>query len=346
MKIQEKATLSIAGLRAVVLTVLIGSFAFCSRAQSSEGDTSTLVLLKSVYRLSVGGQIVAESQKLCAQSDAVASEEIQRAVDENQADLGDKIRRELEASFGTMARDEFGTFVDALSKAEAENDAEFLTRIVESAGNWRQPPTTYAALRQTMVQDVLKADIASAGNFLAEIQTWLDLREKSDHVPNLSEWLNRNNPVQRVVVKSPKPPRKRNSLRDAEAPATAYDGGDDDGSGALESFGSARSERRQKSLENARAGMQQVADERRIAEEEMASKKLAAAQAESEAVRKHAEKLAASETEAIEQRKNSWSGRLKSIVSTTIGATTGAFLGNVGSRAGEAAADAVFNTEK
>jgi hypothetical protein len=85
--------------------------------------------------------------------------------------------------------------------------------------------------------------------------------------------------------------------------------------------------------------------ERRAAEDEAAARKLAAAQAEADAVRKQAEKLAAAESEAIEQRRNSWSGRLKSVLTTAIGATSGAFLGNVGSRAGEAAAEALFNSD-
>ena len=55
--------------------------------------------------------------------------------------------------------------------------------------------------------------------------------------------------------------------------------------------------------------------------------------------------VSAAQSEAIEQRKNSWSGRLKSVLTATIGATSGAFLGNVGSRAGEAAANAIFSEE-
>jgi capsule polysaccharide export protein KpsE/RkpR len=110
----------------------------------------------------------------------------------------------------------------------------------------------------------------------------------------------------------------------------------------LASFSASRSERRAKALEEAQAGMQQVAAERQAAEQEYAAAKTAAAQAEADAMRKHADKLAAAEQEALEQRKNSWSGRLKQIVSTTIGAAGGAFFGGVGSRAGEAAANAVF----
>ncbi len=336
-------------LSVVQRSLLAGAFCACvlgSMAQDAQIDTPTRVLLKSVYRLGVQGQITAQAKRLAEPLDAQTTVEVESAVDVFRAEIGESIRTELEGVFGTTARDEFGGFVEAFTQAEVANDLDFLARIVSSAGDWGQVPTTYEALRGAMVQDVLKADIETAGKFLADIQTWLDLRKKSDEVPLLRVWLDRDKPMQPVVQESAKPKRKRNPLRDAEASAETFDGSGGDEGSALESFGLARTERRQKALEDARAGMQQVAEERRVAEDEMASKKIAAAQAEGEAVRKQAEKLAASESEAIEQRRNSWSGRLKSILSTTIGATSGAFLGQVGSRAGEAAADAVFKTEK
>lgn len=345
MKTQNTILGGMLRIQSLMLTVLLCGFALSTAAQDPVVDTPTRVLLKSVYRLSVVEQIATQAKKLTEQSDAQQSQEVEIAVEEYRSSTGETIRAELEAMFGNSAREEFGGFVEAFSKAEAEKNLEFLARIIGSAGEWSKAPASYVELRRAMVEDVLKEDIAAAGNFLSEIQTWLDLQMKAEDVPKLSDWLSRDNPVKPAVETPAKPKRKQNPLRDAEASAVDYEGGDEDGAGSLESFGAARSERRQKSLEDARAGMQQIAEERRVAEDEVASKKMAAAQAEAEAVRKHAEKLASSESEAIEQRKNSWSGRLKSILSTTIGATSGAFLGNVGSRAGEAAADAVFNTE-
>ncbi len=49
------------------------------------------------------------------------------------------------------------------------------------------------------------------------------------------------------------------------------------------------------------------------------------------------------EQEAVEPRANSWMGRLKNIVSATVGAATGAFTGGIGAEAGHQAADALFN---
>lgn len=312
------------------------------------------VLLRSMFRLNVADQVAGQAESMVEQSDEATKEQVSTAAGVHRADVGASIRKELEDCFGEEARQAFGGFVDAYSKAEAAADAEYLGRLVVAYGEWGRVPQDYASLRKSMVQDVLRDDIAAAGKFLGDVQTWLDFKKRSDEAPPLRAWLDRAadvNPASMATVKTttkkvtPQKSAKRNPLRDSEAKADEFEVVDDDAGGALDSFGTARGERRKKALEDAQAGMQQVAEERRAAEEEYAAKKTAQAQAEAEAVRKHAEKLASAETEAIEQRKNSWSGRLKSILSTTIGATSGAFLGEVGGRAGKAAADAVFDTE-
>lgn len=308
----------------------------------------TRVLLESVFRLEIGSQVAQRADALAAGADAPGVAEVTAAIEAFRSAIGERLRAELGTTFGGSAREIFGGFVSDFSQAERDEKLDFLERIVSRSELWIDaPPKTYAALRTAMIEDVLTDDLGRAGAFLADLQTWLDLRERQNDVPSLRSWLDRGIVPEAVgiVSFSPPPREKRNSLRDAEAKADVYEGGDDDAGGALDQFGAARAERRRKALDDARAGMQQVAEERRTAEEEAASKTLAAAQAEAEAVRKHAEKLAAAEGEAIEQRRNSWGNRLKSVLTTTIGATSGAFLGNVGSRAGEAAAEAVFNTE-
>jgi len=323
-------------------------------AEMPPGASPTRVLLRSVFRLNIVDQVAGQTKVFSENADDGAAAEIEAAVRVFRSANGEAIRAELESAFGASARDEFERFVEFFAKAEAESNGEALGRIVESAGAWTQAPETYVELRAAMVKDVVKDDIAAAGKFLGEIQTWLDLRKKAKDVPPLRAWLDREAEGKSVSVAGVKPATqrsatkktgKKNPLREAEAQAGEFEEDEEEKGGALGSFGAARAERRQKALEDAQAGMQQVAEERRGAEEEFAAKKTSQAQAEAEAVRKHAEKLASAETEAIEQRKNSWSGRLKSIVSTTIGATSGAFLGEVGGRAGKAAADAVFNEE-
>ena len=62
-------------------------------------------------------------------------------------------------------------------------------------------------------------------------------------------------------------------------------------------------------------------------------------------MKRHADKLAATEKDALEQRKNSWGNRLKSIVGATVSAATGAFTGGIGTRAGQEAANAIFKPD-
>lgn len=307
-------------------------------------ESPTRVLLSSLVRLGIGSQVADRAGELARGADARGAVEITAAVDAFRDGLGARSREELGRAFGAAAREEFGLFVDRFTQAEQDGDLAFLGRIVPLAGPWEgAPPAAYPALRAALIESALAGDVQEAGRFLADVQTWLDLRRRAVDVPGLQGWLGRG--AQTATETEAPPPRPRNRLRDAEAPAAGFTGGDEEADGALAQFGAARTERRQKALEDARAGMQQVAEERRAAEEEVAAKKLAAAQAEADAVRKQAEKLAAAEGEAIEQRRNSWSGRLKSVLTTAIGATSGAFLGNVGSRAGEAAANAIFNTD-
>ena len=46
---------------------------------------------------------------------------------------------------------------------------------------------------------------------------------------------------------------------------------------------------------------------------------------------------------SLEQQQNSWGNKLKTVVGTTISAAGGAFLGGIGTQAGQKAADALFN---
>ena len=337
--------------RAAVAVVALAVLVLGARGQDDvvEAEMPQALLLKAMFRLDVAQHVVNQAAKVAEPCEPDVAAEIVAAAKTYQARESGAIRDALEGAFGEQARGAFGDFVDAYAKASEAGNAAFLATLAKAVGGWGEaPPADYAALRSGMVQRVLREEIAAAGRFLADVQTWVDLKGRAEDVPPLAAWIDRGaapvGATTRQVVKRRKP-AKRNPLRDSEAQAEDFEGESGGGEGALEGFGAARKERREKALQDAQAGMQQVAEERRAAEEEFAAKKTAAAQAEADAVRKQAENLAAAESEAIEQRKNSWSGRLKSVLTATIGATSGAFLGNVGGRAGEAAANAIFNED-
>jgi hypothetical protein len=201
------------------------------------------------------------------------------------------------------------------------------------------------------MKTLMAEDISRAGKLLGGIQTWLRLRAKGD-VPPLHAWLNRDVTPAAVAVageghaSSPPKKKKRKSLRDAEAGAGEFVEAQDDAASSLRSFGAMRKMRREKAIKDAEAGMAQVSAERKAADEEYNAKKAAEAQAEAVAMQAHAQRLAAAEQEAVIQDQNSWRTRLKNVAATAVGAAGSAFLGNVGGRLGEAAAEAVFKDDR
>ncbi len=321
------------------------TLALASAVSAAPVDSHDAVLIREYYRFRVADAAQTQAQTIAQHADAKAAEQIRQAVAEWRADRLRLIRTQLGKQFGARAREMFGQFVEEFTQAEKQGDAEYLRALATAAG-LTPSPGTYDELAAHVLKTDLQKDSEAAANFLSELETWLAVRAKNQNAPPLDAWLRRKEPSGSAITtagatRSPTP-RSQNPLRDAEASVSEFTPPEEGGDAGLVAFSSARSERRARALKEAQAGMQQIAAERDAAEKEYAAAKLAAAQAEAEAMRKHAEKLAAVEQEALEQRKNSWSGRLKQIVSATIGAAGGAFFGGIGSRAGEAAANAIF----
>ncbi|MBR5548428.1 MAG: hypothetical protein IKU71_01730 [Kiritimatiellae bacterium] len=286
-----------------------------------------VAMMSALMRMELAGQVVAEAQKM---SDI---DEVSDAAGDFRSDMFAAAREGLVAAFADAgeAQSAFASFVDAV----------------------RANPSDYAKLRAEVANGVLVSDIAAAGKFLGDVQSWLRLRGKGE-VPPLEAWLARDSEpskpstasgaaAESADVRKPKKKKKRNPLRDAEAEAGTFVEAPDDGGSVLQTFGTARKERRRKALAEAEAGMAQVQSERRIADEEYNAKKQAAAAAEAAAMQAQAQKLAAAEQEAVAQDQNSWKTRIKSIVGTAVGAAGSAFLGNIGSRVGEEAARAILD---
>ena len=292
--------------------MLLASAALCLAASGADRD-----MMAAVLRLEIADRVVIEAKKLDS------SPEVSVAAEEYRANVISKIRGAIEPLFDSAddAQCALAAFIDSVRKA----------------------PADYAPLRDDVMKNDLPGDIEAAGAFLGNVQTWLGLRKKKGaEAPPLAVWLDRDSKVPPAVAKKPKKKKRRNSLRDAEAAAGTFVEAPDDGGSVLGTFGTARNERRQKALKDAESGMAQVMEERRIADEEYNAKKQAAAAAEAVAMQAQAQKLAAAEQEAVEQDQNSWKTRIKGIVSSAAGAAGSAFLGGVGSRVGEAAAQAVF----
>lgn len=252
-----------------------------------------------------------------------------------------QMRKQLELAYGDTARGRFESFAEDFLAAESDGNEQFLGRLAQALGV-RPPPSDYAALRRWAMEKWLSAPLAEGTRLLSELQTWTEIRRRDPKAPKLEAWLERNLTASAPTLPQQPPPRPRNPLAEAEARAPEFEPAAVAPAAALDTFAQQRRERRARALEQAQAGMSQLAAERQAFEQEAAARKLAQAQAEAEAMKAQAQKLAAAEEEALKQRENSWGNRLKRLVAGTIGAATGAFSGGIGAEAGRRAAMEIF----
>lgn len=303
-------------MKKMATAALSAFFAFMASAETNAPQE----MIASYLRLNIANQVAGQAAEIVAPLKEKARAKLLAKVEDYRQGVLATIRERLVAACGDAetAEESFGRFVSTWTTAESENDGEFLAQMSEIAGI-DPPESTYNGLKGRILEKFLPDDLAAAGQFLSGLQA-----QVADKLAKAAE------------------KKLRNPLKGAEAPADTFVEAKDDGVGALRSFGAARKARREKALAEAQAGMAQVAQERSAADQEANARKQAAAQAEAAGMRQLAEAKAAAEAEAAQQAANSWSARLKAIAGTTISAGTGAFAGTVGSRAGQAAADAVF----
>jgi hypothetical protein len=316
----------------------LGAAAACAVAQPSH----TGLLLGGYLEMLVTEQVVAQARGLGGGADPAARAEVETAAQAWRAARLSMVRAGLDAEFGGAARGAFADFVARFTTAEQNADPVFLARTAADAG--LQPaPAEYPELRAAALAAFLPVRLDEAGAWLGAVQTWVELRRTDPAAPPLVDWLAGAEAVaeeSRAEADAPLSPLESLAAAEPELGAAA-----DEGAAAetpLDAFDSMRSRRREKALWEAEAGMKQVAAERDAAEREYAQKKLAAAQADAEAVKHQAERLAGVEKEALDQRKHSWGNRLKSVVSAGVTAAGGAFFGGVGAEAGQQAANAIF----
>ncbi len=326
------------------LSVMCGFWVGPAFGSTGASATTDPALLGHCYlRFMVYQQVVAQADGLAGDAAPADQDQVKKAATDWMRVRTDRIRGELNAQYGEKARALFEQYVADYTAAEKSGDAKFLAEQSKLLA-LTPPPSDYAGLRKAAIDGFLQPDVTDGSKWLGEVQTWIDVRKKTPGTPDLSIWLTRNQaPATWTVQKKSvlkKPPEK--TLANSEADLGEFTAEEEEPATPLDNFGDMRKKRRDRMLEESQAGMEQVANERQAAEEEYAAKKTAAAQAEAEAMRRQADKLAAVEKDALEQRKNSWGNRLKSIVGATISATTGAFTGGLGTRAGQEAANAIF----
>ncbi len=307
-------------------------------AQQRRPDSE--VLLRSYLHFALAREIKAQADAVAAELPDDNAAQVKIVAEEWFAFETENLRRKLDANFGEKARERFAEFVGDYTTAEEAGDQDFLKKLSNRTG-LLETPTDYAALRRLALERWLDRPLSSGTRLLTEIQTWADLQgRKGEAVPPLDDWLARQQPE----PAKPEPARPVNPLAAAEARMPEWDESRQRESvSALDSFSRHRQEKREKALRQAQAGMQQMALERQAAERERGDREMAKAQADAEAMRARAQRLAAAENEAMAQRENSWEARLKRIVGSTASAALGSFTGTVGTQAGREIANSIFN---
>ena len=320
------------------LLCLTGFAAGCLGAAAQAPTTDAGALLSAYTRFVLAREVQAQALGLAKPLLEADARQIGEQANAWMAAETARMRAALETRFGAAAKDRFAGFVAEYTTAEEKEDLHYLGRLAGEA-KLGETPFEYPALRRLVLEKWLAEPFEEGGRLLGEMQTWAELRGRDPQAPLLAAWLARNAAAAGV----PSASRSANPLAAAEAEAPEYAApAAEPAANPMDAFAQSRQEKRDRVLQEAQAGMQQMAMERQAAEQEYAAKKTAEAQVDAEAMRAQAQKLAAVEQEAIEQRANSWMGRLKNIVSATVGAATGAFTGGIGAEAGRQAANAIF----
>lgn len=308
--------------------------------QSVSANTDSYELLRSYYRYHLTEETTAQAERLGVNGTSDMAQEIASAAGEWRSGMMDEVRSTLTARFGDEAATVFQNFVSDYTVAVEGDDPGYLMELAVDA-DLEELPSGYANLRAEVMRRDLETELASAANLLSRIEIWVSLKTAETATIPLADWLAVDEAS--VPGSAPSAPKRpSNPLRAAEAPLQTYDEVDMPELSTMEVMGDLRRKRREQALENAQEGMRQVAEERRAYEEEAAAVKEAKARGEAEAMKAQAQKLAASEKEAIEQQQNTWGNRLKRVVGATVSSTVCAFTGGVGSVAAERAVQEVF----
>ncbi len=317
--------------------IIVLSMLPCLAMAARESDSE--ILLRCFVRYTLASEIHAQALDLAKGAPEADRNQIGAAAESWLDAEVTLLRTDLETRFKDQARDRFERFVGEYTRAEEAGDQGYLERLAMHTG-LMEPPPDYATLRRLAMDRWLAQPLASGTRLLSEVQTWTEVRGRTVGTPPLDAWLNRSN----QPVSAPPAATKRpvNPLAEAEADAPEWTEQPRESPGMLDAFAQRRKDRRDQAMADAQAGMQQMASERQAAEQEYGARKMAEAQADAEAMRAQAQKLAATEAEALAQRENSWGNRIKRIVGGTLSAGIGAFTGGVGAEAGQRAANELF----
>lgn len=304
----------------------------CYAIPQNNNDSNGKVLLSSYFNYNIINEVKNTISSI--NTPTPAKQQIQRVMNDWAKSQKQNIRINLKKQFAEDAKQTFSFFIKNYTDAENKNDLQYLETLAHQTGI-TPTPESFTDLRNIVINQWLENDINHAGTLLSEIQTWNELYKKDSSTPQLQSWLDRD----KIIAVAP---AQKSSLKNREPDLPEFIELDDDDNNAMDIYDNLQSKRREKVLEESQKYMKQIAEERKSAEEEYAQKKSAAANKEAAAVKAHAQKLAAAESEIMEQRKHTWTARVSKLVTSVTGGAFSAVTGGIGSAAGAAAAQAIF----
>ncbi len=322
-------------MKNLLLSLLLAIPSLCFATTQINNNNNANVLLSSYFHYNIINEVKKSASNI--NSDIINKEQIANTLNHWSKEQKKIIKNNLQSQFADDAKETFSFFIKNYTAAENENDTKYLATLTAQL-DLSPAPKTFSELRNIAINQWLKDDINNAGSLLSEIQTWNDLTQKNSSTPSLKSWLDRDKTVTSAPQEPPKP-----SLASAEPDLPEFVELDEEEKSAMDIYDSLQSKRREKALAESQKFMKQIAEERKSAEEEYAQKKSAQADKEAAAVKAHAQKLAAAESEIMEQRKHTWTARVSKLITSVAGGTFSAVTGGVGSAAGAAAAQAIFD---
>lgn len=311
----------LAGLCAMALLHAAGG------ARAEEPASPSAALAANYLRYLLLNHVNAQGANILASAPAALQSTLRGRLDGWRSSFQETIRVDLEQRLGADARPRFEEFIDTFTRAEQAKDLGYLEQLGSQVG-WPGPAASgFEVFRRWGIQRWVADDMQAGVEFLSELEAQANAAAQAPAV-------------------SAKPPPQSNPLRDAESAPPPLDYGEVSGGTPLQQFSGRREEKRQKALEQAQSGMDQVAAEREAWEQEYASDVEAKAQAEAEAMKRQAERLAATDEEALEQRKNSFKAKAVKVLAGVAESTVSGFTGAIGGRAADEAVRAIFGDEK
>lgn len=305
---------------------------------TAEEQKPAHLLLSAYIRFGMTQTIEQRVQAMGKEASSITAAQLSTVTGQWKQERFTEIRSELVSAYGEAAPQEFSKFIASYTEAESKNDAAYLAKLVGRITGQKRI-TQYNELREHMSENYLKEFSKGCVDLMSNIEAWITMTEDNLVVPPLHIWLSRDERTEKPAEKTSSADRLRNAEAVSDMDPAVLEKKSES---LLSQYEGAKDKRNKTKLARAQASMAQLAKERKSYEDAYAKKTLARATADAEGMKRQARKIADAEKDAMKQYQNSWSMKFKRLIGATVGATSNAFFGGIGARAGAEAAKLLF----